>query len=52
MVKEARDITTKGYGTSFNRRSGEDGYSNNISSAEGRRYIKKPLCYGCRQEGE
>ena len=52
MVKEARNITIKGYGTSFNRGNGEDGYSDNIPSAEGRGYIKKPLCYGCRQEGE
>jgi len=38
--------------TSSDGGSGKDGCSDDMPSAEGRRYIEKPLYYGCRQEGK
>jgi len=52
VAKETRDATTKGYGTSANGESRKNGCSDDTPSVEGRRYTKKPLCYGCGQEGE
>jgi len=52
VAKEARDATTKGYGTGTNEESREDGGSNDMPSVEGRGYTKKPSCYECGQKGE
>ena len=51
VAKETRDASTKGYGTSPNRRSGKDECGNNKeprAEAENGTTKEGPLCYGSR----
>jgi len=51
VAKEARDVSTKGYGTSSDRRSEKDKHSNNKElrvEVENRVTKEGPLCYGSR----
>ena len=52
-AQKARNASTAGpSGTSFNRESGEDGYSDSMPSTEDRVCSEKPLCHKCGQREE
>ena len=53
MAEEAGNAALAGDNRACsNGRSGKDRSGDDIPSAEGRGYTKKPLCYGYGQEGE
>jgi len=53
LAKEAENASIAGsHRTCSNRRSGENKYSNDELSAEGRVFLEEPIHYGCRQENE
>jgi len=52
MASTATALTVCSNRTSSNGGSGKDGCSDDMPSAESRRYIEKLLCYGCEQKRE
>jgi len=53
IVEEAGNASSAGNNRAHsNGRNRQNRGSNGISSTEDRGYSKKPLCYGCGQEGE
>ena len=53
MAEEARNAPSAGNNRACsNGRNREDKCSNDASSTDNRICSKKPICYGCRQEGE
>jgi len=53
IVKKAENISIADDNrVCSNGGSGKDRCSDDMLSTEGRGYTKKPLCYGCGQEGE